>query len=423
MASTYSTNLRLEVMAIGENSNTWGAKTSTNLNLIEQAVSGVASVAMTDADYTLTTSNAATDEARNAVITMTGTLTQARNVIVPSVDKVYIFKNSTTGGFGIVVKTSAGTGVTIPNGETAQLYCDATNVGLAETGGATTAILVGGGVGSLPVWTAATGSGAPVRATSPTLVAPVLGTPASGTLTNCTGLPAAGVTGLGTLATQSGTFSGTSSGTNTGDNATNSQYSGLVSNATHTGDVTGATSLTIANDVVTYAKMQNVSATDKLLGRSTAGSGDVEEIACTAAGRAILDDADATAQRATLGLVIGTNVQAYDADTAKTDVTQTFTAPQRGTTTTDNDGSFDLSATNNFKCTTAGALALTFTNIAAGQSGNILFINASNHAITAAANTKVASGTLAAISVTGTYLLGYFCDGTNVYVAATGAMS
>jgi hypothetical protein len=55
-----------------------------------------------------------------------------------------------------------------------------------------------------------------------------------------------------------------------------------------------------ANDAVTYAKMQNVSATDKVLGRATAGAGDVEEIPCTAAGRALLDDADAAAQRATL---------------------------------------------------------------------------------------------------------------------------
>jgi hypothetical protein len=67
---------------------------------------------------------------------------------------------------------------------------------------------------------------------------------------------------------------------------------------------------------VTYAKMQNVSATDKLLGRSTAGAGDVEEITCTAAGRALIDDADASAQRTTLGLVIGTNVQAQDAELA-----------------------------------------------------------------------------------------------------------
>lgn len=72
----------------------------------------------------------------------------------------------------------------------------------------------------------------------------------------------------------------------------------------------------IAADAVTYAKIQNVSATDKLLGRSTAGAGDVEEITLTAAGRALIDDADAAAQRTTLGLVIGTNVQAQDAELA-----------------------------------------------------------------------------------------------------------
>lgn len=60
--------------------------------------------------------------------------------------------------------------------------------------------------------------------------------------------------------------------------------------------------LAVANSAITYAKMQNVSTTDKLLGRSTAGAGVVEEIACTAAGRALLDDVDALAQRTTLGL-------------------------------------------------------------------------------------------------------------------------
>jgi hypothetical protein len=101
--------------------------------------------------------------------------------------------------------------------------------------------------------------------------------------------------GLGTLATQSGTFSGTSSGTNTGD-----QTITLTGNVTGSG--TGSFAATIANDAVTYAKIQNVTATDRLLGRSTAGSGDVEEITCTAAGRALIDDADNTAQRTTLGL-------------------------------------------------------------------------------------------------------------------------
>jgi hypothetical protein len=82
------------------------------------------------------------------------------------------------------------------------------------------------------------------------------------------------------------------------------------------GDITVSSSgtvWTIDAGVVSYAKIQNVSATDKLLGRSTAGAGSVEEIACTAAGRAILDDADAAAQRTTLGLAtIASSASASD---------------------------------------------------------------------------------------------------------------
>jgi len=66
--------------------------------------------------------------------------------------------------------------------------------------------------------------------------------------------------------------------------------------------VSTAAATVLADDAVTYAKIQNVTATDKILGRSTAGAGDVEEITCTAAGRALIDDVDAAAQRTTLGL-------------------------------------------------------------------------------------------------------------------------
>ena len=102
--------------------------------------------------------------------------------------------------------------------------------------------------------------------------------------------------------------------------------------------------------------------------------------------------------RTNLGLVIGTDVQAYDVDTAKTDVLQTYTLSQRGTVTTDNDLSFNMNATNNFKCTPTAGGALTFTNITAGQSGYVLLVNSGGYAITAAATTKVGATFLSTVS-------------------------
>ena len=102
---------------------------------------------------------------------------------------------------------------------------------------------------------------------------------------------------------------------------------------------------------------------------------------------------------------------------------QTFTASQRGTVTTDNDLSFNMATTNNFKCTPTAGGALTFTNITAGQSGYVLLVNGSNYAITAAATTKVGSTFLSTISATGTYLISYMSDGTNVYCTSSGALS
>ena len=124
------------------------------------------------------------------------------------------------------------------------------------------------------------------------------------------------------------------------------------------------------------------------------------------------------------GLVKGNGAGAFSAATAGTDypglaTTNSFTAPQRGTVTTDNDLSFDLNATNYFDCTPTAGGALTFTNIAAAQSGHILLTNNSNYLITAAATTKINAADLTTISATGVYLLAYFSNGTNVYVVVS----
>jgi hypothetical protein len=91
-----------------------------------------------------------------------------------------------------------------------------------------------------------------------------------------------------------------------------------------------------------------------------------------------------------------------------------------GTLTTDNDGSFSMSASNNFKCTPSGNFTLTFTNIVA-QSGNILLINSGGHTVSAHATTKVDAKLLSTVSAAGTYLLAYFSDGTNVYMTNSAA--
>jgi hypothetical protein len=93
----------------------------------------------------------------------------------------------------------------------------------------------------------------------------------------------------------------------------------------------------------------------------------------------------------------------------------TVTGAAVGTLTTDNDGSFALSASNHFKCTPSGNFTLTFTSIVS-QSGNILLVNSGGHTVSAHANTKVDANFLSTISAAGTYLLAYFSDGTNVYM-------
>jgi hypothetical protein len=132
MASTYSTSLKLELIGNGDQSGTWGTTTNTNLGtLLEQAITGVQAITMVNANVTLTSLNGASDEARNAVLVVGGTNSAIRNIIAPAVNKTYIVVNNTVGGFAILIKTSASTGLSIPNGATQLVYCDGSEFYLA----------------------------------------------------------------------------------------------------------------------------------------------------------------------------------------------------------------------------------------------------------------------------------------------------
>jgi hypothetical protein len=245
-------------MGTGNQDGTWGTVTNTNLGtLIEQAISGYVTQAITDgsgANTTITMPDGTTGVARNMFIEMTGALTfSTTSLIVPANKKLYFIHNNTTGGFAVTVKVTGLTGVSVPNGRKVILVSNGTDIveahnaisgnatvggTLVVTGATTAASFSGAGTGltgtaasltagnvttnanltgmvtsvgnaaSLGSFTSAqlaaavtgeTGTGALVFATSPTLVTPALGTPSSGNLSNCTSLPVvsltAGVTG------------------------------------------------------------------------------------------------------------------------------------------------------------------------------------------------------------------------------------
>jgi hypothetical protein len=133
------------LLANGEGAGTWGQTTNTNLGtLLEQAITGVQSIVMSDADYTLSNTNGAADEARNPVLVVTGTNNAVRDIIAPLVNKQYLIINTTTGGQSIRIRGASGFTVTIPNGTKVPVYCDGTNFFSAEPSFTTGNFTVGG---------------------------------------------------------------------------------------------------------------------------------------------------------------------------------------------------------------------------------------------------------------------------------------
>jgi hypothetical protein len=288
MASTYSTNLKIELIGTGEQAGTWGTTTNTNLGTaLEQAVVGKADVTMSSTTITLTLTNANTaQDARAIYLNLTGSPGGAAVLEVPAIQKPYIVKNGSDQQ--VTIKVSGLTGVPIPTGKTALVYNNGTDVVTAVdhipslTLGAALPVASGGtGITSFGTGVATflgtpssanlaaavtdeTGTGDLVFATSPTLVTPALGTPSSGTLTNATGLPlSTGVTGLlpvanggtatatpslvaGSNVTVSGTWPNqTIAASNPGGTVTSVSGTGTVQGLSLSGTVTSSGNLTL----------------------------------------------------------------------------------------------------------------------------------------------------------------------------------
>jgi hypothetical protein len=287
MASTYSPNLRLELIGTGEQQGTWGSTTNTNLGtLLEEAIGGYVSVAVTDgADTTLTTSNGSADQSRNMVINLTGALTATRNVICPAIEKLYVVKNATTGGQSVVFKVSGQTGVTVPNGIIEFIYVDGTDArsitGSIAIQDANNIAITGGSITGITDLAVADG-----------------GTGASNATSARTNL------GIGTIGTQNANAVAITGGTVAGVTVSNTSLSNVSV-------VANASSLSVrdsdGSNILSIAVGSNLTANTILTLTTGATSNRTLDISASnvtisTAGAALIDDADASAQRTTLGL-------------------------------------------------------------------------------------------------------------------------
>tara|TARA_R110000824_G_scaffold310859_1_gene498122 strand:+ start:594 stop:1907 length:1314 start_codon:yes stop_codon:yes gene_type:complete len=420
MASTFVNNLRLEEMNTGEQSGQWGTKTNTNLELVGEALGFGTEAITTNADtHATTVADASSDAGRAIYIIYTGTLDSACTITIgpDTLKRVHIIKNGTSGSQNILIKQGAGAGaaVTIPNGDTKVVSLDG-----GGSGAIVTDVLASLSVVDLKVQD-------DLSFTSDSAVVS-FGADADTTLTHTDG------TGLTLNSTNKLCFNDASqfiqgaSGTVLDIAATDTieltaTNIAVVGTMGATGKITADAGIDIDNI--------NIDGTTIAL-----SSGD---LTVDVAGDIILnaDGDDFKFQNATVNLLTITNsssdavikpaTDAKDIIFQQFDGTPVMTVEDNVSLAINNDitvagrasghvvdntnsFSFDLATGNDFITTSNTNSAITFTNAAAGQSGNIKLVNGGNHTITAHADVAINADVLTTVSASGTYHLAYFCS-------------
>lgn len=180
--STYSSTLRLELIGNGQQDGTWGDTTNLNLGtLLESAITNAVDITFANATYTLSTNNGLPDEARNAVLNLTGTNSAAQNLLAPEVEKTYIVVNNT--GANVTIKTTAvgSNGVTVPNLATRIVWSDGTDFFAA---GSPLAVTAGTGISVATTADLSTITLANTGVTANTYSAPTITVNAQGQITS-----------------------------------------------------------------------------------------------------------------------------------------------------------------------------------------------------------------------------------------------
>jgi hypothetical protein len=239
MSSTYSPDLRIELIGNGEQAGNWGSTTNTNLGtLIEGAIAGYTSVSVTSANQAFTVNNGAEDQARMAMLALTTTTVAAFAVYAPPVSKQYIIYNTTAYTATIYNSTvsgnttAAGTGVAIPANKKVQVFTNGTNFLAVDAASLSATLPIASGGTGQTTATAAFNALAPVQQTGATVNAGsfVVGNTYSILVVGTTSFTAIGASAntIGVIFTATGVGSGSGSATNI---ATVGQY--LASNGTN----------------------------------------------------------------------------------------------------------------------------------------------------------------------------------------------